>query len=116
MDGADERPAPEARLTLRPWEGFAIEQILAATGEGEAYFWGTHAGAELDLLLLRRGRRIGVEVKYADAPSMTRSLHVALGDPSLALAFIVYPGQERYRLHPKVEVVPLAEAQELLAG
>jgi hypothetical protein len=98
------------------WEGFAIEQLLAATGEGEAYFWGTHAGAELDLLLFRRGRRIGVEVKCADAPSMTRSLHVALEDLSLTRALIVYPGVESYRLHPKVDVVPLAEAQALLSG
>jgi predicted AAA+ superfamily ATPase len=97
------------------WEGFAIEQILAAAGDRDAYFWGTHAGAELDLLLLRRGRRMGVEVKYADAPSMTRSLHVALEDLGLARAFVVYPGRERYRIHAKVEVVPLAEAQEQLA-
>jgi predicted AAA+ superfamily ATPase len=98
------------------WEGFAVEQVLAAVGEGDAYFWGTHAGAELDLLLMRRGRRIGVEVRYADAPSMTRSLHVALEDLGLARALIVYPGRERYRVHAKVEVVPLAEAAGLLAG
>ena len=97
------------------WEGFAIEQVLAAAGEENAYFWGTHAGAELDLLLFRKGRRIGVEVKYADAPSMTRSLHVALQDLDLARALIVYPGSERYRVHAKVEVVPVAEAQRLLA-
>lgn len=98
------------------WEGFAIEQILAAAGDRDAYFWGTHAGAELDLLLLRRGLRIGVEIKYADAPAMTRSLHVALEDLGLARAFVVYPGRERYRIHAKVEVIPLAEAQERLAA
>jgi predicted AAA+ superfamily ATPase len=98
------------------WEGFALEQVLAAAGEHEAYFWGTHAGAELDLLLLRKGRRIGIEFKYGDAPAMTRSLHAALQDLDLQRALIVYPGGERYRVHPKVEVVPLAAAMRQLAG
>jgi predicted AAA+ superfamily ATPase len=83
-------------------------------GEREAYFWGTHAGAELDLLLFRRGRRIGIEFKYGDAPAMTRSLHVALRDVGLHRAFIVYPGRDRYRVHPKVEVVPLGDAMRQL--
>jgi predicted AAA+ superfamily ATPase len=96
------------------WEGFALEQVLAVAGEREAYFWGTHAGAELDLLLVRKARRIGVEFKYGDAPAMTRSLHVALQDLDLRRAFIVYPGGERYRVHPKVEVVPLAHAMRQL--
>lgn len=96
------------------WEGFALEQVLATVGDREAYFWGTHAGAEIDLVLFRHGRRIGVEFKYGDAPAMTRSLHVALQDLALDRAFIVYPGRERYRLHEKVEVVPLVEVPRLL--
>ena len=43
------------------WEGFALEQVLSIAGAEQAFFWGTHAGAELDLLLIRRGRRYGVE-------------------------------------------------------
>jgi hypothetical protein len=96
------------------WEGFALEQCLAGVAGQDAYFWGTHAGAELDLLLVRRGRRVGVEFKYGDAPAMTRSLHVALEDLGLDRAFVVYPGRQRYRVHDKVEVVPLAEAQRVL--
>jgi hypothetical protein len=96
------------------WEGFALEQALSFARDGEAYFWGTHAGAELDLVLFRRGRRYGIEFKYGDAPGMTRSLHVALADLRLDRAFIVYPGAARYRAHEKVEVVPLAEMQHLL--
>jgi hypothetical protein len=96
------------------WEGFALEQVLATVGDREAYFWGTHAGAEIDLVLFRHGRRIGVEFKYGDAPAMTRSLHVAIQDLALDRAFIVYPGRERYRLHEKVEVVPLVEVPRLL--
>ena len=59
------------------WEGFALEQTLLAHGEREAYFYGTQRGAELDLLLLRRGRRWGFEFKCADAPRTTRSMHIA---------------------------------------
>lgn len=89
------------------WEGFALEQVLALAPGADAYFWGTHAGAELDLLLIHRGRRYGVEFKYSDAPGMTRSLHIALGDLKLERAWIVYPGSERYAVDDKVEVVPL---------
>ena len=91
------------------WEGFALEQVLALAHGAGAYFWGTHAGAELDLLLTHRGRRYGIEFKYGDAPIMTKSLHVALADLKLDQAWIVYPGNERYAVHKKVEVVPLSE-------
>jgi predicted AAA+ superfamily ATPase len=97
------------------WEGFALEQVLSLAKDAEAYFWGTHAGAELDLLLLAKGRRHGIEFKYGDAPAMTRSLHVALADLRLDRAWIVYPGHARYRVHDMVEVVPLAEVQRLLS-
>ena len=44
----------------------------------EAYFWATHAGAELDLLVLRNGKRVGIEFKHSDAPTLTKSMHIAL--------------------------------------
>lgn len=97
------------------WEGFALEQMLAQAHGARAYFWGTHAGAELDLLLFHGGRRYGIEFKYADAPAMTRSLHVALADLKLDRAWIVYPGIESYAVHNKVEVAPLAEMPDRLA-
>lgn len=90
------------------WEGFALEQTLAWFGERDAYFWATQAGAELDLLLIRGGRRYGFEFKCTDAPSVTRSMHVALEDLGLRALHVVYPGADRYRLHPRVEAVPLA--------
>jgi predicted AAA+ superfamily ATPase len=96
------------------WEGFAIEQVLAQASGAEAYFWGTHAGAELDLMLIHRGRRYGVEFKYADAPTMSRSLHVALGDLRLERAWILHPGSARYPVHERVEVLPLSEAPRSL--
>jgi predicted AAA+ superfamily ATPase len=91
------------------WEGFVVEQILAALGQPQAYYWRTQAGAELDLLLTLRGRRVGVEVKRSDAPTMTPSVHAALTDLGLERLLIVYPGDQRYTLSDRVEVLPLAE-------
>jgi predicted AAA+ superfamily ATPase len=98
------------------WEGFALENILARARARDAYFWATHAGAELDLLLFHQGKRIGFEFKYADAPGMTKSLHTALADLSLDRAWVVYPGRERYRLHDKVEAIPLIDCLEALGS
>jgi hypothetical protein len=91
------------------WEGFAVEQVLSVAGAAEAFYWGTHAGAELDLVLFRGGQRYGVEFKHADAPVMTKSLHIALEDLKLEAAWIVYPGHETYPVHEKVRVCPLAQ-------
>jgi len=108
-------------LTAHPklgasWEGFALEQVLSLVPRAEAYFWGTHAGAELDLLYIRGGRRFGIEFKYSDAPTMTKSLHVALEDLKLHRAWIVYPGRESYAVHRKVEAVPLTAMESRLAA
>ena len=92
------------------WEGFALEAVVGTAQSADAYFWATQAGAELDLLLIKRGKRHGLEFKAADAPTMTKSLHIALADLKLEDARIVYPGNRRYRIHERVEVVPLAEA------
>jgi predicted AAA+ superfamily ATPase len=89
------------------WEGFALEQALSVAGPGQAFFWGTHAGAELDLLLIRRGRRYGIEFKASAAPEMTKSLHIALADLKLERAWIVYPGNETYPVHDLVEATSL---------
>ncbi len=89
------------------WEGFALDQVLRVARPDEAYFWATHAGAELDLLMLKDGRRIGVEFKRADAPVLTPSMRIALADLALDALYVVYPGGRRYALAPRVEVVPL---------
>jgi hypothetical protein len=91
------------------WEGFALEQVLHVVGAERAFFWGTHAGAELDLVLFRGGRRYGVDFKYGDAPAMTKSMRIALEDLKLEGAWFVYPGKESYRVHVKVRVCPLPE-------
>ena len=91
------------------WEGYAVEEILKALQPDEAYFWATHNGAELDLLLFKDGRRIGVECKRTDAPTLTPSMRTALTDLKLDELLVVYPGEKRYHLTKQVEVVPLAQ-------
>jgi uncharacterized protein len=95
------------------WEGFIIEQCIACIGDRDVYFWATHAGAELDFLFTRDGRRIGVEVKYSAAPSTTKSMHTALEDLALDRLYVVYPGRERYRLHQKIEALPATMLDQL---
>ena len=91
------------------WEGFIIDQLLAAVPKAKAYYWRTQAGAELDLLMLLKGRRIGIEIKRADAPRMTPSMASALEDLELHRLLVVYPGAVRYTLRPKVEVMSLSQ-------
>jgi uncharacterized protein len=89
------------------WEGFALEQILRIAKPDEAYFWATHQGAELDLLMLRGQKRIGVEFKRSDAPKVTTSMRIAINDLKLDAMYVVYPGMHRYLLGEGVEAVPL---------
>jgi uncharacterized protein len=89
------------------WEGFAMEQVLRIAQPDEAYFWATHQGAELDLLMLRGNQRIGVEFKRTDAPSVTRSMRTAMDDLKLDALYVVHAGDHRYRMAEGVEAVPL---------
>ncbi len=91
------------------WEGFAVEEVLKALRPDEAYYWATHQGAEIDLVLFKHGRRIGVECKRMDAPTLTPSMRVALRDLKLDRLVVVYPGDRRYTLADRVEVIPLVE-------
>lgn len=91
------------------WEGYVVEEVLKAMQPEEAYFWATHQGAELDLLLFKNGKRIGVECKRSDAPVLTPSMRIALADLHLDRLHVLYPGTRRYSLAKNVEVVPLGE-------
>jgi predicted AAA+ superfamily ATPase len=97
------------------WESFAIEQLLLQAGTREAYYWRTQAGAELDLLLFLGGKRIGVEVKYGDAPVLTKSMASALADLRLNRLFVVHAGTARFPLGKKVEALPLQDCVRELA-
>ena len=102
------------------FEGFAVEQLAGAFETAGAYFWATHGGAELDLLVMRGGRRYGFECKLADAPGTTRSMRTALNDLELEHLFVVYPGNERYPLDERISALPVADipalARSLVAG
>ena len=98
------------------FEGFAIEQLLAALATGNVYFWATHAGAELDLLFSRSGRNYGVEVKLADAPRTTKSMRVAIADLQLQHLWIVYPGGETYSLDDRITALPVSRVPEFATG
>ena len=89
------------------WEGFALEQILMIHGERDSYFWATQRGAELDLLLLRGGKRWGFECKCSDAPTIKKSMRIALQDLQLEHLWVVYPGRKQYPLDEKITALPL---------
>jgi uncharacterized protein len=91
------------------WEGYAIEEVLKALCPEDAYYWATHQGAEIDLVLFKHGRRIGVECKRVDAPVLTPSMCIAMSDLKLDELLVVYPGATRYALAKKVEAVPLIQ-------
>ena len=103
----------ERDLWLHPksgasWEGYVIEEVIKAVDPDEAYFWATHSGAELDLLLFTGGRRVGVECKRMDAPRLTPSMRSALTDLALDHLIVLYPGERPYPLAERVTVLPLA--------
>jgi predicted AAA+ superfamily ATPase len=108
--GAESFQALESHPKLgASWEGFVIEQILNVTATRDAYYWGTQSGAELDLLLTLNGKRVGVEVKYVDAPRITRSMRIAHDDLQLSHLYVVHPGTARYDLGAGAEAIGLAE-------
>jgi predicted AAA+ superfamily ATPase len=96
------------------WEGFALEEVLGVIQPRDAYFWSIHGQAELDLFVVHRGRRLGFEFKFADAPGLTRSMEIALHDLRLDALTVVYPGDRAYVLGPKISAAPLAHIGDML--
>ncbi len=90
------------------WEGFVLEQVLLTESFDEAFFWATHQGAEIDLILKRGDQRIGIECKHADAPRLTKSIRIAMNDLHLNKVVIIYPGNKPYLLSEKVSVLPVS--------
>jgi uncharacterized protein len=101
------------------WEGFAVNEVLArlSAGPGESFFWATHTGAELDLLVVRGTRRLGFEVKRTTAPAVTRSMRIAIEDLGLESLTVIHAGERTFPLASKVMAVSighlLAEVQPL---
>lgn len=97
------------------WEGFVLEEVIKHLGlrEEEVFFWGVHTGAELDLVFKKKGRLYGVEIKYAQAPSLTASIRSALLELSLAHLWVVYPGDKNYSLRDNVSVVSVLDLEKI---
>ncbi len=93
------------------WEGFALEEVIRASDaeEGEAFFWASHGKAELDLLLVRRTRRIGYEIKYTSRPAITKSMRMALQDLRLERLDVVFPGEDSFPLAENVRAIGLGK-------
>jgi len=95
------------------FEGLAIEQVLRAVSPTQAFFWATYGSAELDLFFVHDGRRHGVEVKFSEAPSPTRSMRTAIEDLALDNLWVIYPGQHRYPVDEKISVWPIRDVAAL---
>jgi hypothetical protein len=89
------------------WEGFCLEQLIGGLKTRDVYFWATHAGAELDLLVTVGGNRYGFEFKYADAPGSNRSMRIAIEDLGLEHLWIIYPGRKKYDIDKGISVIPI---------
>lgn len=97
------------------WEGYSLEEVVRhfdATPE-ECYFWATQSGAELDLLLLKNGKRIGFEIKYSDHPKITPSMKIALHDLKLDKLYIIIPGNSSFPLDDKIRVIGIDHLHNL---
>ncbi len=93
------------------WEGFALEQViykLRATPE-EAYFWGVHGAGELDLLIVKGGKRIGFEIKHTSSPTLTHSIKLAIDELKLDQFFVIFNGSKKFQMADKVVACPLPE-------
>lgn len=91
------------------WEGFAIEQVVRRLGarRDECFFWATHGGAELDLLVVRGRTRLGFEIKLTEAPSVTASMRSALSDLALRRLDVVHAGEHTFPLGPRIRALAL---------
>jgi predicted AAA+ superfamily ATPase len=100
------------------WEGFGIATVLDLLGvrPGEAFFWRTQDGAEIDLLVHRGNRRLGFEFKLTTAPRTTRSMHIALQDLDLEEIIVIHAGEGCFPLAEHIRAVALAEAPGALAA
>jgi hypothetical protein len=96
------------------WEGYIVEEIFAVAKPDEAFFWATHAGAELDLLIFKDNSRIGIEIKMADAPGLTPSMRTAMTDLGLEKLIVIYSGTKHYSLARNIDVLPVDRLQDAL--
>lgn len=91
------------------WEGFALEEITRfhKADPEDCFFWAIHGQAELDLLIIKDGKRLGFEIKYTDAPKTTKSMHIALEALRLDSLVVIYPGSNVIPLSDKITAIGL---------
>jgi predicted AAA+ superfamily ATPase len=97
------------------WEGYALEQVRRTYNarEEECFFWAVHQQAELDLLIMQNGRRLGFEIKFTDSPRITQSMKTAIQTLHLDSLVIVIPGSSQFTLAEDVTVSGLERLAEL---
>lgn len=95
------------------FEGFVVEQVLRAVRPTQAWFWASHGEAELDLFFIHKGKRLGVEVKFSEAPTVSRSMRIASKDLALDHLFVVYPGEHRYAVDKGITMWPARDIPDL---
>lgn len=95
------------------WEGFVIENLLScAPPRTEAYFYRTNAGAEIDLILkFRSGEKWAIEIKRGLSPELSRGFYSALEDVMPKKSFVVYGGDDRFKLKQGIEAISLRQLQ-----
>jgi uncharacterized protein len=100
------------------WEGFVIENLLAQVPAMlQAYFYRTSGGAEIDLLLVwPDGRMWAIEIKRSTSPKVEKGFHVACDDLKPERQFVVYPGNESFRVSSNVSAISLSGLSTLLAA
>ena len=96
------------------WEGFALEQLICRFGERNCYFWRTANGAELDLLVSKKGKMYGFEVKMSDAPGITRSMRIAKDDLELEHLWLVAPVRDSFVVEKGITVTTLFDALNII--
>ncbi len=96
------------------WEGFVLAELVTRLGArpDECFFWATHAGAELDLLVVRGRRRLGFEIKRTSAPSTTRSMHAAMETLGLERLDVIHAGEHTFQLRDGLRAVAFERLHE----
>lgn len=94
------------------WEGFALEEIIrkVQAAPEECYFWGTQSGAELDLLIIKNGKRLGFEFKYTDTPKSTLSMKIACNDLKLDHLYVIFPGKQSFPIADQITACGLEDS------
>ena len=88
------------------WEGFIIEQLISRLKSRDFHYWRTHTGTELDLLVLKGGKKLGFEIKFTETPKITRSMLSALDDLKLDKLYLVHKGHREIIFNEKIAAIP----------